>query len=164
MVATPLSMPIRACRERFGYGLIGLHLGGQGGCLPNATRRLVQGTLSESPCSRVRSARLEPGHGCPRIIRLLAPASYQPKFTDLGPWRNWGADRTKTNGKSRLNTCDPDCGAGDFKRVRVKVVLSRLRASCGGHRAYHRLTFKARKPSIQDGSLDFDCRGELTYG
>jgi hypothetical protein len=119
----------------------------------------LAGTASEPVIIDARGVKQEP-----RLIRLLGPASYQPKFTRLGPWRNWGADRTRTHGRSRLNTCDPDCGAGNFKRVRVKVILSRLRASCGGYRAYHRLTFKARKPSIQDGPLDFDCRGELTYG
>ena len=65
--------------------------------------------------------------------------AYKPKrieFSDLTltkiRWRNWNSRRSLGRGRARINTCDPNCAAGNIVRGRAKLrVFQRHRADDG---------------------------------
>lgn len=118
----------------------------------------AQGGESEAYWYDLRGA-----HQKPTRVFFTSGASFNPRFTKLGPWKNWGATRTSTRGVYRYKTCKPDCINSDYRRVRVKVRLSGLRVSCEGRRVYKRFTWKARNPRIDDGTVAVDCDGVIAY-
>jgi hypothetical protein len=64
---------------------------------------------------------------------------YKPKrieFSDLTltkiRWRDWNGRRSLGRGRARINTCDPNCAAGNIVRGRAKLrVFLRHRADDG---------------------------------
>lgn len=53
---------------------------------------------------------------------------YKPKrieFSDLTltkiRWRHWNARRSLGRGQARINTCEPNCAAGNFVRGRARL-------------------------------------------
>ena len=47
-------------------------------------------------------------------------------------WRSWGGSRSKAFGRVWWNSCDPICGAFNFRHGKGKVTLSG-KVHCGGH-------------------------------
>jgi hypothetical protein len=48
-------------------------------------------------------------------------------------WNGWGHRRAHGKGRLYVNTCDPSCSAGNFKRYPVRVHLRKVRRrTCGG--------------------------------
>ncbi|MBF6175238.1 hypothetical protein [Nocardia blacklockiae] len=41
-------------------------------------------------------------------------------------WKSWGPDRAEGDGVQHVNTCDPNCAAGNFVTEPVHIVLSDL--------------------------------------
>lgn len=60
----------------------------------------------------------------PRSITLsCADAGYQVVKLK---WQNWGGKRAAATGIAVVNTCEPNCADGTFKRFTVQVVADRL--------------------------------------
>jgi hypothetical protein len=68
------------------------------------------------------------------------------EFNDLTlkrlDWSNWGGRRARATGRARVNTCEPNCAAGNIVRGRAKLkMFDRHRED--GRRVYGCMTGKA---------------------
>ncbi|RDI64119.1 hypothetical protein [Nocardia pseudobrasiliensis] len=76
----------------------------------------ASGPLEVIDCSFDKPA-VRPAH------LILACADLGMRIEDIG-WKSWAADRAEGEGTARINTCDPNCAAGNFITEPVRIVLT----------------------------------------
>lgn len=74
----------------------------------------------------------------------------------LTEWEDWGTVSATARGTFHVNSCRPNCAAGNYEAHRARVTLFKVR-HCQGQRRYLNVKVQARnKPLATWGS---DCRG-----
>src|SRR4051812_6683992 len=53
-------------------------------------------------------------------------------------WSSWGSKTAAGSGKAAINTCEPNCADGKFKRYKVTVKLTKPK-TCSGVKVWTRL-------------------------
>lgn len=76
--------------------------------------------------------------------------------TKLTEWDGWGSVSATAEGVIHLNTCRPDCAAGNYKAYRGRVTLFKVR-HCNGQRRY--LDIKVKPENQPKATWGSDCRG-----
>jgi Excalibur calcium-binding domain len=98
----------------------------------------------------------------PRELLVLTGANIVINSTDLVTWTGWGTGRASARGIAHLKTCRPDCARSGYTTRPVRIVLTRIRGTCG-QRRYMNVKlriFHWRFAAL--GPVGSDCRGAQT--
>jgi hypothetical protein len=95
----------------------------------------------------------------PRKLVVGSGAGSPLYLSRLENWQGWGSGRASAFGKVLVNTCRPFCAASNFTTRRARVVLTKVRATCG-QRRYMNVKIRIFNFSIPViGPWGSDCRG-----
>ena len=79
-------------------------------------------------------------------------------FTKRMQWSSWTRHHAEGKGVAHINTCNPSCSAGNFKKAPATVRLSETKR-CGANRQFTLLKIRYNKPvsGPQRQSYPFPC-------